>query len=69
MYVNKATVTTSPEESFIKFSCIGPIFNENDEVKSVGEIESCQIIMPRAMLVKLRDLITNVIETEGKQEK
>lgn len=68
MYVNKASVASSESESFIKFSCIGPIIDDKGEIKEIGEIESCQVVMPKSMLIKLHELIAEVINNDGKQE-
>ena len=64
MYANKASIATSSQECYIKFSCLGPKFDEEGHVVSSGELESCQVIMNREMMLKLRDMITDVFEKE-----
>ena len=64
MYANKATVAISPQECYIKFSCLGPEFNDDGDVVSSSELESCQVVMNREMILRLRDMITDVFEKE-----
>ncbi len=61
MYANKVSIAVSPLECFVKFSCDGPILDEEGKVAKAGELESCQIIMQKEMLLKLRDIITEVL--------
>ena len=64
MYANKVTVAISQQECHIKFSCLGPKFDEEGNITSAGDLESCQIVMNREMIIKLRDMITEVFEKE-----
>ena len=68
MYANKATVAISPQECHIKFSCLGPKFDEEGNVVSAGDLESCQVVMSREMIIKLRDMITDVLEKEATEK-
>lgn len=64
MYTNKVTVAASPNECYIRFSCLGPKFDEEGNVVASGDLETCQLVMSRDMLIKLRDLITEVVDND-----